>query len=87
MAAKTRETWKTISRSTAVIRVLEQASEPLTPGEVAQTLTRKGREDVVNIHQTLSNLQKRDKVANVERGLWTVKGAPTPKAKKTPKAA
>jgi len=67
-----KETLKTVSRSAAVVKVLKTSRKPQTVGQVTEKLEKAGRTDVVNIHQTLSNLQKRGAVVNVERGLWTV---------------
>jgi hypothetical protein len=60
-----------INRVEAVARVLGEASEPLSPGEIVEVLSQIGRSDTMkDVAAALSHLKKRGRADNVSRGRW-----------------
>jgi hypothetical protein len=60
-----------INRVEAVARVLGEASEPLSPGEIVEALSEVGRSDTMkDVAAALSHLKKRGRADNVSRGRW-----------------
>jgi hypothetical protein len=60
-----------INRVEAVARVLGEATEPLSPGEIVEALSRVGRVDTMkDVAAALSHLKRRGRADNVSRGRW-----------------
>lgn len=64
-----------MAQTDAVLRVLAESEEPLTPTEVAQRLTERGRPtNPRNVSATLTRLRSRGLAVTRERGQWTPTG-------------
>jgi len=60
-----------INRVEAVVRVLAESNEPLSPGTIVEALSRVGRRDTMkDVAAALSHLKKRGRATNVSRGMW-----------------
>jgi hypothetical protein len=69
------EDWAAISRSEAILAMLEAEGKPMSPGDLSAALMAKGRDNDLPhyISSALNTLQKRQKVRRMGYGRWTLK--------------
>ena len=72
--ATARNPWVAMSRTDAILRVMEATTEAMSPGDIARALTNQGRtgDTTKNVSGALSYLQKQDKVRSLGRGRWVL---------------
>lgn len=63
--------WTTLTRPAAVLRVIEEAGQPIAPSEIANRLKAHGRADKPQaIYNVLDTLRKRDAIRSEGIGKW-----------------
>ncbi len=79
-ATKTDNAWTRLARTNAIIKVMEDARDPLSPADVVRTLSAVGREGDTshNVSAALSYLQGQKKVRSLGRGRWVLAETPLP---------
>jgi hypothetical protein len=63
--------WQELARTDAIMRVLHEIDEPLSPAEIAQALVARGRDDPAHhVSAALAHLKNSGRVRQVARGQW-----------------
>ncbi len=72
--------WVPLARTDAIIKIMEEASDPLSPTSIVKTLADVGREGDTshNVSAALSYLQGQNKVRSLGRGRWVLAETPLP---------
>jgi hypothetical protein len=79
-APKAENQWTGMPRTDAIIKVLEDADDTLSPADIVRKLSAKGREGDTshNVSAALSYLQGQKKVRSLGRGRWVLHETPLP---------
>ena len=69
--------WRAMTRTDAIIKVLQEMSRPGSPKEISEWLHNTGREDdPADISRALNRLKEQRRVESQGRGLWSPSEAP-----------
>ena len=66
--------WRKMSRTDAILQILEESSQPLGPAEITAALHAQGRNDRRDpVAAALAYLKTKNRVHHVDYGKWTTK--------------